>query len=985
MPTSAHRVPARPTTPQHRCSTRTGRRRARTLAAVLAALALVAASVTVAVGSPTVQLLVDSVEQAADANPGDGVCATAAGECTLRAAIEESNALNRGAGEVAIGVHPDFAGGRIDVVATTSTWMRTTSVSSGGSISGDGGAIFEVTAPVSIDLEHKVTAAPVDSLDGPGAALFHLNGPDITLTGIDQSWTGETTFYVGPSASNVLITGGSITTPNYYPERFIVVRGGASNVTVSDYTIQGYASTESANWGWGFVDGAGTTPVEGLTFDNVSYLSELSGSCGTSSALGCSSTPVSMAGQKVTTLTFSNNTLTNLGRASSDARLMNLRSATVADLVVSGNTITNARMTSGSSLIDMGVAGYGANLTNVTITDNVFTDLQVAGEEMNGVIRLPANKSIAGTGLIARNTMLAGDAQSQAIYWDGPYSDAVNVSASNVVIEQNHFDGFGDSSSRSTIRLYQTGAVTVRQNTFGTATGTQTNTVTEEGTASGSYATTMLNNWSYGANGKMNTWFPTARTAANVQATVLQAQSCTVDLEVTYPGDGDTSAISSARSPVTPTTLDVYWTAERTAEVYLESVTVTDQSRQTLTISLPLAGDERLAHLADGATLPVDATTGAVSGGLRVQTQDPNAGATTASSQFSRVALIGGTCLPELTIDQAEDQNDPTVARDLHYTVTSTIALDSASVTVEDIGVTAQATEETVDADRLNPRVISVAEVAGSGGTVFDVVVRVDDSALVTATLDAGAVTSTAGMANGSAATSTDNEITFVSPLVVTPARFTLVTGEPNGKDYTISTRAGAPVPTADLAFTADVDATGASLGVTVSTTTPVLAAGGESTDPVTVLAAAGDVTANTAVLVAHTVTSADLNYDGLVVAPARAFLFSTDPTLQITKQAYTEVTDSSSPAQIQATGTEALSGARLMDGQAVCFVYTVTNTSADDWATVLSGIDVTDTDTRLGTNGLIGTIPILGIGESVQLSACAVLIPVDTTAGSTS
>ena len=35
---------------------------------------------------------VDSTADAVDANPGDGVCASAAGECTLRAAVMEANA-----------------------------------------------------------------------------------------------------------------------------------------------------------------------------------------------------------------------------------------------------------------------------------------------------------------------------------------------------------------------------------------------------------------------------------------------------------------------------------------------------------------------------------------------------------------------------------------------------------------------------------------------------------------------------------------------------------------------------------------------------------------------------------------------------------------------------------------------------------------------------------------------------------------------------
>ena len=36
---------------------------------------------------------VDSSEDSKDASPGDGICATSAGVCTLRAAIQETNAL----------------------------------------------------------------------------------------------------------------------------------------------------------------------------------------------------------------------------------------------------------------------------------------------------------------------------------------------------------------------------------------------------------------------------------------------------------------------------------------------------------------------------------------------------------------------------------------------------------------------------------------------------------------------------------------------------------------------------------------------------------------------------------------------------------------------------------------------------------------------------------------------------------------------------
>ncbi|MEV7974143.1 hypothetical protein [Cellulomonas sp. NPDC089187] len=952
---------------------------------MLAAIALVVTGLTAAQSAtPQIEFLVNSLNTSADAAPGDGVCADASGECTLRAAIEESNALNRAAGEIRIGVEPAFAGGRIDLTAATSTWMRTTTVATGGSITGDNGAVFEVTAPVIIDLEHKVTAAPVPTLDAPAAAAFYLNGPDIELIGVDDTYTGETSFYVGPAAARVTIRDGSITTPNANAERFLVVRGGASAITVRNYDVTGYATSESGN-GWGFVDGTSTgQPLQNLTIDNVRYYAGASGACNSSTAVGCSSTPLHMRNQFVLDLTFTNNTVTDFNQAGdNNNRLLDARGSTLLSLNWSGNTITNPRVYSGESLIDFGVAGSGATLGNVTIADNVFTNVTAASEEMNGMIRLPANRSLGGSGLITGNTFLAGDAQTHAIYWDGPYSDAVNVTSSGLVIEKNHFDGWGDNSSRSTIRMYQTGSVTIRQNTFGTDTGTQTNTVTEEGTASGSYATTMVNNWSYGANGKMNTWYPTARTSANVQASALTAHRCTIDMEVAPPSDPTNSAdITAARYPAMPATLDLYWTASRTAEVYLESVTVEANERTMLSIDLPLPGDPRLAHLADGAVQPVDPVTGVVSGGIRLQTQDPNTGATVASSQFSRVALIDGTCQPTLTIDQSDNQNDPTVARDLHYTVRSTMPLDPGSLTADDVGLTAVPTADTIDAGRLNPRVVSVTPVPGTEHTEFVVIVRVDDSAVVTASLGAQTVVSELGLSNSLAATSTDNEITFTNPLVVSPERFTLVTGEPAGKDYSISVRPGAPLPAAELTFASTIDQVGVDHGVALSTATPTMAVGAESTDMITVTAAAGDVTANTQVVIAHTVSSADSNFDGLVVPSVTPHLFSTDPTIEITKRAFVNVRDQSSPASIESTGTPALTGERLMDGQAVCWVYTVTNISGDDWATELTDVRVTDSDTRLGSGGVIGTVPKLGIGESHQLSACAVLIPTDTTAG---
>src|SRR5438876_6339578 len=65
-------------------------------------LALIAVAVIGrANGTMAADFTVDSTTDAVDANPGDGACATLAGQCTLRAAIQETNAL-RGADGISL-------------------------------------------------------------------------------------------------------------------------------------------------------------------------------------------------------------------------------------------------------------------------------------------------------------------------------------------------------------------------------------------------------------------------------------------------------------------------------------------------------------------------------------------------------------------------------------------------------------------------------------------------------------------------------------------------------------------------------------------------------------------------------------------------------------------------------------------------------------------------------------------------------------------
>ncbi len=948
-----------------------GRLRRRTVAAltVLALLGASALGVVMATSASAVtKLLINSLGlEAATGSLTDGVCQSTSGKCTLRAAIQESNAMNGAAGDIEIGVDTSLAGGNINLSTSNSTWMRTTYLytaqgAAAGSVGGDTGAVFEVTSPVVIDLGHKITIHEAPSSNDPNVAVFYLNGPDITLRGMDDVYFGETSFYVGPQASNILLTDMSISTVNYYPERFILVRGGAQNVTVSHSTIKGYASNDR-DWNWGVVDGTSSAyPVKGLTINNVTYIGGSSGYCDSSTAVGCTSTAVDAYGQYLTELTFTNNTMTNINRAYSyNARALDLRGATITMLLADGNTFDAPYYRYGDPVIDL----YTAVVGTFKITGNVFKNMDGNGDLEIGAaaVLLPAARNFT-SGLVARNSFVAtGTLSTQAVYYQGTSTSdsATNMFDTHLSITDNYFDGFSTSNSHSSIRLWSTGVVEVARNTFGPRSNTQTNTVLEEYGGNGAYDATMLSNWSRASNGKMNTWFPTARNKSNAQAAPVNAVGCTVPLQVAPPTDADANAYASARYPaVTPLSaqLDVYWTADRTAEVYLGRYAVSANVRTTLQIPLPTsASDPALAT--NGGVGPVNPATGVVSGGLRVQTIDPNAtgGGTPASSQYSRVATIGGTCAPVVTIAQRTDQLESSMARDRVFRLTSSLALDEATVTAGIFGLTGSTAS--------GAQVVKVVKIDDK---TWDVTVHAADSGVITVNVAAGAVKSTGGFASTEAATfgsttATDNKLTYVNPLRVTPAKFALVTGEPHGKSYSLSVDSAAPVPAADLKFTSTLDGAAQTYQVTPETLNPTIAAGGTSVS-VNVTAPKGDVAADTITVISHTVASDDPNYDGLVVPSVSPHLFATDPALQIKKLAYIDVTDDSSPESIQNTGTAVASGSRLTDRTPVWFVFKVTNTSADDWATTLTDIKVTD-----DVLGDIGTIPSLVSGASTLLA----------------
>lgn len=973
-------------------------RRPRSVRVIAAALGLVLiAGIAIVTARPAAAVVhtfvVDSLEfGGSDTNPGDGTCSTAAGTCTLRAALEESNALKAGPDEVLITV-ADGLEGNIEPNGTNTAaasnrpnWMYATATGSAtGRVStfDVGGAFYHITAPVTLDLDNRLSINDGNYNTSEGAAFF-VNSPDVTFLNVSQIFGSGSSFVMGANADNVVIDGGETRTrASNVADRFLTFTTGSSNVTLRNYVVSGfnhYAAGTTANAsrsGLLWFDSAANTTFTNYTIENVLFDYPTSGSCSATDGTGCATSLIDFRLRNAT-----NNSIQVTGFTFRNSTVQNMPATKNIFAFPFGNGETLANNTS--------ITSYGVTLRDLSIVDNQFLNNRrynagaaTSDPTKYGAFIVLPYIAMYGDNVIARNefvraepgvvsTSTTAGLNPYAIYLQGNTSTANNTTRRNLAITDNYFNGY---AGQSTIRMYQSGRVTIARNVFGpetSSTARGTNSASGEETGTG---TVMSTNSSNSSNRKLNTWYPTGATV--VPSTTA---ACTAEVQV--------KALTGTanQTPKVPVLVDLYWTKDRTAEVYLGTTTYAALADQTLQVDLPLVGDDRLRWIADqtGENVPVNPDTGAAQGYVRVQTHSGAVGGTgdgdLESSQYSRVAPLTGTCAPALTVEQSAGQTDPTLARDLHFTITSSMSLDEATVTPDIIEVTATAVAETYDESRLNPQVVSLTEIEGSNATQFAAIVQVDDSATVSLSIPAQAVASPAGIRNVTASTSRDGQMTFHNPLIASPPSFTLVTGEPNGKDYTLALRAGSPSPAADLRFTASVDAVGTQYGVHLSASTLTIAAGADRSEPVNVTAEEGAVTSNTRSAILHSVSSEDPNYDHLVAPTVTPMLFSTDPTVQITKRAYVDVADTSSPERIVATGTEALSDSRLTDRQAVCFVYTVTNTSADDWATVLTDAKVTDSDTRLGDNGLIGVIPVLGIGASAQVAACTSLLPIDTT-----
>jgi len=282
----------------------------------------------------------------------------------------------------------------------------------------DIGILYNVTAPVLIDLDYRLSINLINDTsvgnNNQSPVIFFLNGPNITLKGLYDTFGEETSIYVGPAASDVIITDGQSTdrTRDGYAERFLVVRGGAKNTTLKNFKLKGYDGIAQWNGWWVTLKSTSpANPVDGFTVDNVRYWANASGVCGYDNNIGCGGSGVKLIGSGasgspvgayVSGLRFINNFMDNVQMANSSTNSY-LLDARKANFIAGecGTWDENEVCVPGAPtiLIDNNTVTTGSNAPN-----GGGYDVRAAGNVTSRSLIALAGGTIAGAVTITNNT-----------------------------------------------------------------------------------------------------------------------------------------------------------------------------------------------------------------------------------------------------------------------------------------------------------------------------------------------------------------------------------------------------------------------------------------------------------------------------------------------------------------------------------------------------------------------------------------------------
>lgn len=563
-----------------------------------------AAAVVVGVGCSTAAYAVTTTYTVntlaaglADANAGDGICQTAtAGECSLRAALEEINAAPASIGDDFAVVFDGALAGDIQPTAAAQRMITTTLGNTRFNDYLGLGAFYHVNAlrPVVIDFDNRIGVTQQNDLE---YAAFFVQSDDVVIQNFQNDAKRDV---VGGGFANVagivgaasaFVVGGSrVTIRNGLSsdqatdamESCVSLIDGASDILVEDYYCRG-----SAGFGLFIDEDASVSNItlnrfeteDGLRFADIWITGGLAADDRTIvDGLTITDSEFRSSANQSTVTVRANSTLNGLSISGSRFLGANLPGITVDPNAELGTTRIENNVSTGTGYFfgtDVNVTHTGTltirgNTLTGNLSDAVFLQSPTSGTviENNQFLNQRSASLVAGvriaTGASGTNNVIRNNVFDQA----SPVTDPpapVNRFAIWMRANPNGPAGSGNSGwsiLNNTVRnifgtdfgpIYNDGDnnTLISGNTFGD--GTRGAVVPDPAPENDdSFFVVNVDTFS---NGKIQTWRPTGAVFSGVS---IRASFAPVD----PPRPGNTA-------PTTPVFIDVYYTATDKAETYL--------------------------------------------------------------------------------------------------------------------------------------------------------------------------------------------------------------------------------------------------------------------------------------------------------------------------------------------------------------------------------------------------------------------------------
>ncbi|MDR1634832.1 MAG: hypothetical protein LBS27_07955 [Bifidobacteriaceae bacterium] len=433
---------------------------------------------------------VDTDADGADTDTSDKKCLTTAGKCTLRAAIQQANAIPADT-DVMVAVASGFKG-KVKLPNRSADLMVPT-VSPPVTVSQrDNGAYLHIKRKMIVDLDNRLGLGASSDLnygDFWVAGVF-VDAANVQLKNFSDFFSTDSSIVFSPKSSGSSLIGGKdIQTTNSHGSRFVVVNG-ASDITLEGLVI-GRLTNDSTDPAKDLQNGAivvGLDSRSGAAVDNLTIHDVV-----------IDNAPA-VPGESVCNFA-SGTAVGGEGCASNGIMVVGTGQAHGWEI----DNVKFRNFPSGTFAADFrNAAADGSGSPNVNdwvIKDCWFEGIETGTGFRNAALQLPAKA--VGTILVTKNKFANSadqvNIQGTAISFEGP-----DESVSNVKILANSFDGF-QATGDATIYLKRNArTVTVRFNEFGENTNA---TPATEPTAS---ANVMVANAGSSTNNRVRVWKPTA-------------------------------------------------------------------------------------------------------------------------------------------------------------------------------------------------------------------------------------------------------------------------------------------------------------------------------------------------------------------------------------------------------------------------------------------------------------------------------------------